>query len=498
MTDHINDTAAPQSPDLPPPSQNQPPAPAFQAPQVPQMAPQPSQAPQPTSGFRNPADFRPPANPPSPFPAAQGTQNPTQQPAQQNPQQNPQQPDAQKPAKPPLYVFSQACDYIAQGDFVSDIMKFKACANLTTGFPTLDSIQPLYPGLYCLGAISSLGKTTLALQMADQIAMSGRWVIYISLEQTRFELVSKSIARGFFQKERFTTFMNNKPSNLPIPSSIDIRRGHAMSAWPHEFKDQLDRYMTLIQQRMCIVHGAFSMTVDDIVKVIESTIGQIRRIDPGNDKPFIIIDYLQIVAPIPVNGRIPDAKTTIDNAVHVLKALQQQYGLTILAISSLNRQNYLTPIDFESFKESGGIEYTADVIWGLQLSLMNDDTFYHRYDKSGKRVGETSLKEKRAMVNAAKTAIPRKVDLVCLKNRYGRATFAVPLEYYPANDHIWSAYNPGDPDTMPPRYYKEIPPASGTGPSPAGAVNQNGNGGAAKQDRSGSTATQDGSDGTTK
>ena len=29
----------------------------------------------------------------------------------------------------------------------------------------------------------------------------------------------------------------------------------------------------------------------------------------------------------------------------------------------------MTPVDFESFKESGGIEYTADVVWGLQHPL---------------------------------------------------------------------------------------------------------------------------------
>ena len=118
--------------------------------------------------------------------------------------------------------------------------------------------------------------------------------------------------------------------------------------------------------------------------------------------------------------------------------------MTVIVISSLNRQNYLTPIDFESFccfsfpylvplfldfafsakqfpggyhhcyltpidfesfKESGGIEYTADVIWGLQLSVMSNELF----GREGK------IKEKRDMVRKAKLASPRNIDLVCLK-----------------------------------------------------------------------------------
>ena len=41
-------------------------------------------------------------------------------------------------------------------------------------------------------------------------------------------------------------------------------------------------------------------------------------------------------------------------------------------VSSLNRLNYTMPIELESFKESGSIEYTLDVVWGLELSILSD------------------------------------------------------------------------------------------------------------------------------
>ena len=120
---------------------------------------------------------------------------------------------------------TQAGPYFVSGQFMRDIAGFKASAGLMTGYRPLDRIQPLYPGLYGIGAISSLGKTTFNAQMANQIAASGRYVLYFSLGQTAFELFSKSIARGYFRTNRADTKQNNKTSTYPKPSSIDIRRG---------------------------------------------------------------------------------------------------------------------------------------------------------------------------------------------------------------------------------------------------------------------------------
>ncbi len=137
---------------------------------------------------------------------------------------------------------------------------------------------------------------------------------------------------------------------------------------------------------------------------------------------------MQIITPSLINGRIPDTKSSIDHIVHTLKVMQAKYDLRVLLISSLNRQNYMTPIDYDSFKESGGIEYTADVIWGLQLSILNDEIF----SKEGK------IKEKREKIKEAKARPRRQIDFVCLKNRPGRANFTLPFTYIPANDYFIS------------------------------------------------------------
>lgn len=336
------------------------------------------------------------------------------------------QPDGEEQQEPD-FALEQAWSYFQDGGFEKDVIDFQSCSSLVTGYKLLDCIQPFYPAFYCLGAISSLGKTTFSIQLADQVATTGKFVLYFSLEQTAFELFSKSLARGFLKTNLAETRKNNRPSTYPTPTSMDIRKG-LFSSYPQEMGSQVHNYIQNVSNRMCIIHGAFSVTVEDIQSIT------CQFIEQFGVKPVVIVDYLQIVAPSLINGRILDTKTSIDHIVHTLKAMQSKLGVTVLAISSLNRQSYLNPIDFESFKESGGIEYTADVIWGLQLSIFNDMGFYYHYDNQGRKMGETSQKEKREMVKQAKASSCRNIDLVCLKNRYGCSSYSVSFEYYPASD----------------------------------------------------------------
>lgn len=103
------------------------------------------------------------------------------------------QPQASPPGQSPPYRLTSSLDYFQPNGFARDIAAYQAYANCKTGYVSLDNTQPRYPGLYLLGAISSLGKTTNAHQMGDQIAASGESVLYFSLEQNRFELYSLSL-----------------------------------------------------------------------------------------------------------------------------------------------------------------------------------------------------------------------------------------------------------------------------------------------------------------
>lgn len=285
-----------------------------------------------------------------------------------------------------------------------DIEKFRECRDRKTGFANLDEqSKGLYAGLYVVGAISSLGKTTFCHQMADQLATAGEDVIFFSLEQSRLELVSKSFSRRTALKDVSTAV-----------NSLSIRRGYL----PKNVLEVAKEYKVDIGDRLSIVEGNFSCNITLIGEYIR------KYIQKTGTKPVVFIDYLQILQPVKDEKRVLSIKETIDSTVTELKRISREYQLTIFVISSLNRTNYLSPVDFESFKESGGIEYTADVVWGLQLQCMNSDVF----DK------KDGIKAKRKAVREAKKENPRKIELICLKNRYGISSFSCYFDYYPEFD----------------------------------------------------------------
>ncbi len=272
-----------------------------------------------------------------------------------------------------------------------------------TGYADLDlQSGGLYPGLYVIAAISSLGKTTFSLQMGEQIAAGGRDVLFFSLEQSRFEMVSKGLARR--------TFIANKENAV---TSLAIRKGYLPA---HVLKAAED-YRAELGERLSIVEGNFSCDIASIGDCIRDYIRQ------NNSRPVVFIDYLQILQPTEARQ---STKEVMDYAVTELKRLSRELALPIVVISSINRANYLTPIDFESLKESGSIEYTADVIWGLQLQCLRNEDF--------QTLGPSKIIKKREMVKEAKAARPRKVELVCLKNRYGVPSYSCFFDYYPAYD----------------------------------------------------------------
>ena len=222
--------------------------------------------------------------------------------------------------------------YFEENRLEMDIKEYQKNRERKTGYSNLDEKSSLYAGLYVLGAISSLGKTTFMHQMAEQMQEQGETVIYISYEQTQFELISKGISR-------LTYKLGNGVS------SMQIRNG----ATGDSIKEAIKQYKET-GEREYIYEAEFTDTVEVICKEIEGLIKE------GIENPIVIVDYLQVIAASKdEQGRTLGTKENIDHIVKRLKALQREYGLVVFLISSLNRQNYLAQVDFESFKESGGI-----------------------------------------------------------------------------------------------------------------------------------------------
>ena len=226
-----------------------------------------------------------------------------------------------------------------------------------TGFTNLDRILNggLSAGLYIMGAISSLGKTSWMLNIADNISAAGRDVLYFSLEMSRNELIAKSLSRLSFrivgeQKSdlgsSFSTFEVLHSGSLP-----DRGKGRDV------LLTAMRQYRETVGAHMWMFEGVGSFGVETITKQVDEHIRITGR------KPVVFIDYLQILAP--VDPRSTDKQNT-DRAVVELKRLSALQDIPIFCISSLNRSNYTEPISMSAFKESGAIEYGSDVLIGLQ------------------------------------------------------------------------------------------------------------------------------------
>ena len=321
--------------------------------------------------------------------------------AQEAPQTQAAQPSEAAQDQQPPKLGDGISTYIRE-KMQGEIDAFSSTGAISTGFSYLDmkSSGGLFPGLYAVGAISSLGKTTLIHQIADQIAAGGQDVLFFSLEQSRLELASKSLARWTAQQ-----------NDLDGLTSLKIRQGITTRslAWATQ------EYTQAVGDRLQVIEGGFRYTVEQLCDRVA------EHIKTHNTAPVVILDYLQIL-----NTRQKKAtrRDEIDSIVSTLEILSKTLQIPLVVISSVNRANYLTPVDFESFKESGNIEYTADVVWGLQLACLEEKLFEQN----------ARITEKRERIKQAKAEMPRRVQLVCLKNRYGITDWKVDFKYYPHFD----------------------------------------------------------------
>lgn len=307
--------------------------------------------------------------------------------------------DEAEQAQREAYLNTSTAHYLQS--FIDGIADSVNTPYIPTGFKGLDAVLDggLYEGLYIVGAISSLGKTTLITQIADQIAQAGQDVLIFSLEMARAEIMAKSISRHTLQQV--------------LSSGGDIRNAKTTrgitTGKRYENYSETERELingAIVAYSQYAEHIYISEGIGDIgAEQIRETVKQ-HTLFTGNT-PVVIIDYLQILAPY--SERATDKQNT-DKAVMELKRISRDFKTPVIGISSFNRANYSVAVTMEAFKESGAIEYSSDVLIGLQLK------------GAGKKDFDA---------NEAKKKSPREIELVILKNRNGSTGDRLEFRYYP-------------------------------------------------------------------
>lgn len=236
-----------------------------------------------------------------------------------------------------------------------------AIGGLSTG---LDDLDQLTGGLQkseltILAARPSMGKTALAMNIAEHVALQvGAPVLFVSLEMSGIELADRLLC------------------------SVAEVNGHRMrnGTITQEERRKLIEAAARISQSPLFVDDSPSRTMTEIA-------ANCRRLKRRDGLGLIVIDYLQLIEPD--NPRDP-RQEQVSKIARRLKGLAREIEAPVLCLAQLNRQVDGTSDkrpQLSNLRESGAIEQDADVVM-----FVHRDEYYQTNEEDRQAVrGEADL-----------------------------------------------------------------------------------------------------------
>jgi replicative DNA helicase len=265
----------------------------------------------------------------------------------------------------------------------AEIDKHGAEVYVKTGFSGLDHLLGgglLNEGLYIVGARPAMGKSTFSLAVADNMAMRGDKLLYITLEMSEKQLTAKRLSR-----------LSGVPSNIILMGMLG----------KEEYSKVATATIKLSESKL-YVNRKLTTTVSEI-GAMASNIKGLR---------CVVVDYLGLIRPSDRRKSRYEEMTEISCA---LKVLARRLQIPILCLAQLNRANEQRGNkrpQLSDLRDTGAIEQDADGV----IFLHRDDYY---------------ADEKLNPWDA------RKLDVILAKNRHG-ATGIETMAFYPAVSKIMS------------------------------------------------------------
>ncbi|MBI3963904.1 MAG: replicative DNA helicase [Candidatus Kerfeldbacteria bacterium] len=211
---------------------------------------------------------------------------------------------------------------------------------ISTGFPDLDNILAglQKSDLVVLAARPSVGKTSLALDMARHVAVHGKQPVAIfSLEMSKEQLADRLLCSqaGVALWKMRTGRLSDRPEDDDFP-----RIGHAMG---------------VLAEAPIFIDDSPTANVMEIRT-------KARRLKTEYDLGLIVVDYLQLIEG---RGRSDNRVQEVSEITRGLKAIARELNVPVLALSQLSRAVEMEhpPIPkLAHLRESGSIEQDADVV----------------------------------------------------------------------------------------------------------------------------------------
>jgi replicative DNA helicase len=211
----------------------------------------------------------------------------------------------------------------------------KRITGLSTGYHQLDNLTSgLQPSeLIILAARPSMGKTALALNIAENVAVRGNQPVAIfSLEMSKESLLLRLLsADAQIDSHKFRTGHLSREDGGKIP--ISLRRLSEAPLW-----------------------------IDDMGAATVVEMGaKLRRLKREKGLALAVVDYLQLIS---ARGRFGNRNEEVSSITRGLKGLAKELKVPVLVLSQLTRapEREDRRPQLADLRESGAIEQDADVV----------------------------------------------------------------------------------------------------------------------------------------
>lgn len=266
-----------------------------------------------------------------------------------------------------------ASGWLAYYDKVAVNPDFAFCR---TGYKTLDNKLGggmFRQGMYIVGARPGMGKTTLGVNIAENITKREKNVLMVSLEMSRTQIMAKRIARD--AKMSYNKLMAGGLSEA-------------------EHKQAVESAVTLSSRPFNLVDKS-KMTVADIGRAAR----QIKGLEA------IVVDYLGLIRDDETNSNKPRYEEMTDISAN-LKALAKLLGIPIVVLCQLNRESTKSADkrpQLQDLRDTGAIEQDADAV------ILLHRPEYYNAEKNNPDYVQPEFEE---------------IEMIVAKNRHGETGLA--------------------------------------------------------------------------
>ena len=218
-------------------------------------------------------------------------------------------------------------------ELAKDTSKFRG---IKTGYRGLDYYLNGFHGsdLMILAARPAMGKTSLAMNLVENIALSGKSCAVFSLEMSKEQLVQRMLC---------------SLANVSMSTAL---------------KGQMQRaeWLKIAKAKEMLANTKIFIDESSVITP-EEILSKCRRIKRKNGLDFVMIDYIQLMDS-KSRRKEENRQQQVSEISRNLKILAKELNVPVLALSQLSRavESEKRRPQLSDLRESGAIEQDADIV----------------------------------------------------------------------------------------------------------------------------------------